>query len=73
MIFITGRFEEGTAYHRESLAAYRELGDDFGTGHLLFRLAVEAQRSGTLSWHSHSQKRLGSITGADRRGPNRRS
>jgi len=46
VIFITGRFAEGTAYHRESLAAYRELGDDFGTGHLLFRLAVEAHRSG---------------------------
>ncbi len=45
-LFISGRFEEGTVYHRQSLELYRELGDDFGIGHLLFRLAVEANRLG---------------------------
>jgi tetratricopeptide (TPR) repeat protein len=45
-LFISGRFEEGTVYHRQALELYRELGDDFGTGHLLFRLAVEANRLG---------------------------
>ncbi len=45
-LFISGKFEEGTAYHRQSLEVYRELGDDFGIGHILFRLAVEANRTG---------------------------
>ncbi len=45
-IFISGRFEEGTVHHRASLAAFRELGDDFGIGHLLYRVAVETRRLG---------------------------
>ena len=48
-LFFSGKFEEGTVYHRQALAIYRELGDDFGTGHLLFRLAVEANRTGDLA------------------------
>jgi len=48
-LFFSGRFEEGTVYHRQALAIYRELGDDFGTGHLLYRLAVEANRTGDLA------------------------
>ena len=45
-LYISGKFEQGTVYHRQSLDVYRELGDDFGIGHLLFRLAVEANRTG---------------------------
>ncbi|HEV8403585.1 MAG TPA: adenylate/guanylate cyclase domain-containing protein [Candidatus Limnocylindrales bacterium] len=45
-IFITGRFEEGAVYHGQSLAAYRELGDEFGIAHLLYRAAVQARVSG---------------------------
>src|SRR3954452_3083665 len=45
-LYISGRFEEGTVYHRQSLDVYRELGDDWGIGHVLYRLAVEAHRSG---------------------------
>jgi tetratricopeptide (TPR) repeat protein len=47
-IFITGRFEEGAVFHHESLAAYRELGDEFGIAHLLYRSAVQARISGDL-------------------------
>jgi predicted ATPase/class 3 adenylate cyclase len=43
---ISGRFAEGAVYHREALDIYRELGDDWGIGHILFRLANEAQRTG---------------------------
>ncbi|MFL5719007.1 MAG: ATP-binding protein [Chloroflexota bacterium] len=45
-LYISGRFDEGTDYHRQSLDVYRELGDDWGIGHVLYRLAVEAQRTG---------------------------
>ncbi|CAN5636426.1 hypothetical protein BH20ACT21_BH20ACT21_16960 [soil metagenome] len=37
--FIAGRFEEGTRLYEESLALYRELGDDLGIAILLYRLA----------------------------------
>ena len=37
--FIVGRFEEGTRLYEESLARYRELGDERGIGILLYRLA----------------------------------
>jgi predicted ATPase/class 3 adenylate cyclase len=47
-IFITGRFEEGAVFHHESLSAYRELGDDFGIAHLLYRAAVKARLDGDL-------------------------
>ncbi|MGI8519896.1 MAG: ATP-binding protein [Actinomycetota bacterium] len=39
VIFIVGRFEEGTRLYEESLAGYRELGDERGIGILLYRLA----------------------------------
>jgi predicted ATPase/class 3 adenylate cyclase len=45
-IYITGGFEKGTALYQESLAAYRELGDELGVGHLLFRIAYEEFRRG---------------------------
>ena len=45
-LFISGRFAEGTVYHRQSLDLYRELDDEFGIGHMLYRLAVEANRTG---------------------------
>src|SRR3954454_2476522 len=45
-LYISGKFDEGTVYHRQSLEIYRELGDDFGIGHMVFRDAVEAHRSG---------------------------
>lgn len=48
-LFFSGRFEDGTVYHRQALAIYRDLADDFGTGHLLYRLAVEANRTGDLA------------------------
>jgi tetratricopeptide (TPR) repeat protein len=41
-----GDFEEGTRWHEAALAAFRELGDEEGTAHMLFRLAVEANRVG---------------------------
>ncbi len=47
-IFISGRFEEGAVYHGQSLAAYRELGDTFGTAHMLYRSAVKARLDGDL-------------------------
>ena len=37
--FIAGRFEEGTRLYEESLALYREMGDDLGIAILLYRLA----------------------------------
>src|SRR4051812_12512507 len=48
-LYISGRFDEGTVYHRQSLEIYRELGDDFGIGHMVFREAVEAHRAGDRS------------------------
>jgi len=47
--FIAGDYEEGTRYHERALAEYRKLGDEFGIGHMLFRLAVEAHRLGDSS------------------------
>jgi tetratricopeptide (TPR) repeat protein len=45
-VYIAGDFEEGTRYHEQALVEYRLLGDEFGIGHILFRLAVEAHRAG---------------------------
>jgi predicted ATPase len=46
--FIVGDYDEGRALHEESLALYRELGDERGASMLLPRLAIEAQRAGDL-------------------------
>src|SRR3954468_3246064 len=48
-LYISGRFDEGTVYHRQSLDLYRELGDEFGIGHMSYRLAIEAHRAGDPS------------------------
>src|SRR3954447_11527489 len=48
-LYISGRFDEGTVYHRQSLDVYRELGDEFGIGHMSYRLAIEAHRAGDPS------------------------
>ena len=45
-LYIVGRFEEGTEYHLRSLAEFRRLDDRFAVSHMLFRLAIEASRSG---------------------------
>jgi predicted ATPase len=47
--FIVGEFAEGTRWHEAALAAFRELGDEAGIAHMLFRLAVEANRQGDRS------------------------
>ena len=44
--YIVGNFEEGTRWHEEALAAFRELGADAEVGHMLSRLAIEAHRQG---------------------------
>ena len=44
--YIVGEFEEGTGWHQAALEAFRELGDDERTAHMLFRQAVEANRIG---------------------------
>jgi predicted ATPase/class 3 adenylate cyclase len=46
MTYIVGEYEEGTRWHEKALAAFRELGDDARTAHILMRNAVEAWRSG---------------------------
>jgi tetratricopeptide (TPR) repeat protein len=43
---ISGRFEEGSRRHEESLAAFRDLGDEPAIAHLLFRIAVDTYRLG---------------------------
>jgi predicted ATPase len=45
-IYITGDYELGTRYIEESLEEYRRLGEEWGIGHMLLRLAVEAHRVG---------------------------
>jgi tetratricopeptide (TPR) repeat protein len=44
--FIVGEFDEGTRRHEAALEIFRELGDDQGVAHMLFRLAVDARRRG---------------------------
>jgi predicted ATPase len=70
LIFITGDFERGSELHHQSLAMFRELGDDLAVAHGLHRLAVEAawtgehERALALSDESLSlHKRLGSPSG----------
>ena len=46
MTYILGDFDEGTREIERALAIFRELGEDARVGHLLMRLAVEAQRRG---------------------------
>jgi predicted ATPase len=46
MSYIVGDYEEGTRWHEASLEEFRRLGDDAAAGHMLFRLAIEAHRSG---------------------------
>ncbi|HET9200599.1 MAG TPA: adenylate/guanylate cyclase domain-containing protein [Dehalococcoidia bacterium] len=45
-VYIVGEFERGTSLYEQSLAEYRSLGDEPGTGHLLFRIAYEEFRRG---------------------------
>lgn len=40
MVFIVGRFEEGTALYERSLALCREIGDEGGVARMLYRLVV---------------------------------
>ena len=46
--FIVSDYEEGRTLHEESLALYREVGDERGVSMVLPRLAIEAQRVGQL-------------------------
>jgi predicted ATPase/class 3 adenylate cyclase len=48
VIYIVGEFERGARLYVESLALYRALGDEWGEGHMLHRLAADAQRRGDL-------------------------
>ena len=72
VIFISGRFDEGAVYHHQSLAAYRELGDDFGTAHLLYRAAVQARLSGDPERALALAEEGRAMIMASRPGPNRR-
>ncbi len=45
-LYIVGEFERGLEFYNQSLALYRELGDEWGEAHLLHRLAIEASRVG---------------------------
>jgi predicted ATPase/class 3 adenylate cyclase len=49
LIFIVGRFDEGTALFEESLDEYRRLADDRGIGMVVHRLANSALAAGDLS------------------------
>jgi predicted ATPase len=53
VIYIVGDFETGTRYIEQALEEYRRLGDDWGVGHMLQRLAVEAHRTGDFE-RAHS-------------------
>jgi predicted ATPase len=44
--YIMGEFEEGAHWYEMALAAFQELDDDAGVGHMLGRLAIEAIRCG---------------------------
>ncbi len=44
--YIFGRFDEASRWHERSLAAFRELGDEPAIAHLLFRIAIDANRAG---------------------------
>ncbi len=46
VVFIRGDFERGAALHEESLEAFRRLGDELATAHVLHRLASNAVRAG---------------------------
>jgi predicted ATPase/class 3 adenylate cyclase len=48
VVYIVGQFDRGRALYEESLALYRELGDERGEAHMLHRLAVDAVRVGDL-------------------------
>lgn len=69
MTFICGRFDEGTRLYEDSLAAYRQLGDELGVGILLWRIANShlahddtitarklAEESGALMRHTRFPK-----------------
>ena len=46
--FIVGDYAEGARWHEAALAAFRELGDDARTAHVLIRQAIDAWHSGDL-------------------------
>ena len=46
--FIVGDYAEGARWHKAALAAFRELGDDARTAHVLLRQAIDAWHSGDL-------------------------
>jgi tetratricopeptide (TPR) repeat protein len=45
-IYIQGGFDEGARLSAEALDLYRELGEEWGIAHMLFRLAVDESRRG---------------------------
>jgi predicted ATPase len=45
-VYIVGEFDRGKKLGEESLAVYRSLGDEWGEGHMLGRLASDALRVG---------------------------
>jgi predicted ATPase/class 3 adenylate cyclase len=48
VVYIVGEFERGVRLYEESLALYRAVGDEWGEGHMLHRLAANAQHGGDL-------------------------
>ncbi|MFN2488903.1 MAG: tetratricopeptide repeat protein [Actinomycetota bacterium] len=57
VVFIAGRFEEGTRLYEESLAIYRQLGDELGVAILLWRLAnSELARDDTVTARSLAEE-----------------
>ena len=46
MSYIVGDFDEGTRWHERALTEFRRLGDAAAAGHMLHRLAIEANRAG---------------------------
>jgi predicted ATPase/class 3 adenylate cyclase len=47
-VYIVGQFDRGLALYLESLALYREVGDEPGMAHIIHRLAIDAVRVGDL-------------------------
>ena len=75
LVFIAGEYEQGERLYEESLALYRELGDERGIAEVLSRLAMAANARGDLE-QGESRCRGGprdlpALRKSPRRGPGR--
>jgi len=46
VVYILGEFERGLELYEQSMAVFRELGDEHGVAHMLHRFAIDASRQG---------------------------